>query len=357
VYCFDVETMKYTLERWCMQLGIEVWYHAPCVEAIVEEGRVCGIIVEGKGGREAVLATVCIDASGDGDLAARAGARYASGRLEDGAAQPMTLMFEIDGVPADFVHSESKQVLRERMEESLQRNGVAYDWPIAASENAPYIINVPRPRTAVVQFTHVYGHRATSTREVSRATIGARRQAYESIIAFRQLPGFKDVRLTQTAPALGIREGRRILGDYVLSEEDIRAGRSFEDAIAFGSFGVDIHDPKPGSKVTREQWRRKHKARPYEIPYGCLLPRGLEGLLTAGRCISGTHVAHASYRVTGTCMQMGQAAGVAAAVAAKQNTTPRALSGRALHKRLHELGVGFLERHAKEKAALRTGTK
>jgi len=352
VYCFDVESMKYLLERWCQQLGITVWYHAPIVDAIVEDRLFKGVILEGKSGREAVLAQVCIDATGDGDLAARGGASYAYGRMEDGAAQPMTLMFEIDQMPPGFVHAESKQHLRQEMEAALERNGVEYQWPIGCGENAPYIINVPKTQTAVVQFTHVYGHSALNTQEVSAATIEARRQAYESIEAFRQLPGFENIRLTQTAPALGIREGRRIHGDAVLTEQHIYAGARWEDAVAFGSFGIDIHDPKPGSRATQDQNKKRQRPQPYEIPYGCLLPRGLEGLLVAGRCISGTHVAHSSYRVTGTCMQMGQAAGVAAAMAARQGVAPRRIEGTRLKRRLQDLGAGFLEDHKAARACI-----
>ena len=148
-----------------------------------------------------------------------------------------------------------------------------------------------------------------------------------------------NVRLVQTAPALGIREARRIRGDYVLTLEDAQAGRRFADAVTFGAFGVDIHEPAPGAGIPSGHHARM---KPYEIPYRCLLPQGLDGLLTAGRCISGTHEAHASYRVTGTCMGMGQGAGVAAAWAAAENIAPRRLDGPKLRKRLEDLKCGFL---------------
>jgi hypothetical protein len=126
----------------------------------------------------------------------------------------------------------------------------------------------------------------------------------------------------------------------VLEHADLAAGRRFADAVTVGTFCVDIHEPAPGSGI---ESGHETPMRPYEIPYRCLLPVGLEGLLTAGRCISGSHVAHASYRVTGTCMGMGQAAGVAAAWAAAERTTPRRLPGAELRRRLAGLGCGFLE--------------
>jgi len=140
----------------------------------------------------------------------------------------------------------------------------------------------------------------------------------------------------QTAPAIGVREARHLAGRYTLSLDDLRAGRRFEDGVTFGAFGVDIHDVKPGEKSAHGT-----KIRPYQIPYRCLVPESVRGLLFAGRCISGTHEAHASYRVTGTCMAMGQAAGLAAALAARQGKSPDEIDGRALRQALEARGAGF----------------
>jgi len=126
------------------------------------------------------------------------------------------------------------------------------------------------------------------------------------------------------------------LGRYTLELEDLRAGRRFDDAVTFGAFGVDIHDVKRGEKSAHGT-----KIRPYQIPYRCLLPESIGGLLFAGRCISGTHEAHASYRVTGTCMAIGQAAGLAAAMAAAEGRSPEQVDPVSLRRTLEAKGVGF----------------
>ncbi|MEK7414412.1 MAG: FAD-dependent oxidoreductase [Planctomycetota bacterium] len=336
--CFDVEIMKRELERWCDELKVEYWYHCPVVDAIVENGRVRGAIVEGKWGRRAVLTKVVIDASGEGDFAARAGAEYHLGRASDGLCQPTTLMFEIDGLPHDWVEDTS-QGLYDAMTETIARCKLPWKLPFERANYVPWIINLPQAGTASVQLTHAYRVDSLDTRAVSRATADCRRMVHEAMDILHRLPGFEHIRLRATAAALGIRESRRILGGYILDISDVQTGRHFDDGITFGAFGVDIHEPAPGSGIPSGH---DVKMRPYEIPYRCLLPRGLDGLLTAGRCISGTHEAHASYRVTGTCMGMGQAAGVAAAWAAADGVMPAAISGPALRKRLVGLGCGVL---------------
>ncbi|MBL8994978.1 MAG: FAD-dependent oxidoreductase [Spirochaetia bacterium] len=336
-HCFDVEKMKFVLETWCAELGIEFWYHAQIVDAIVEKGVVRGAVVESKSGREAVIAKVSIDSSGDGDLAARAGAEWEWGREVDGLAQPMTMMFEIDGLPETFLQKNSEW-LYDKMVEAIKTHRLPYTLPVERVNYAPWIVNVPRRGAADVQLTHAYRHKGIDTRELSRATADTRRQANEAVEILRHIPEFENVSLSQTAPAMGIREGRRIVGDYRLEMEDLENGSGHDDAVTFCDFGVDIHEPAPGAGIPSGHHRKmKH----YEIPLRCLLPAGLEGILTAGRCISGSHEAHASYRVTGTCMGMGQAAGLAAAWAAKDGIFPRKIDGKKIRSGLLERGVGF----------------
>ncbi|NOZ22003.1 MAG: FAD-dependent oxidoreductase [Planctomycetes bacterium] len=261
------------------------------------------------------------------------------GRASDGGVQPVTLMFEIDGL-GDYV-GDSAPELYDKMAEAIEREGIDFTLPFKRVNYAPWIILVPRGGAAAVQATHMYGANPLDPRDATKATVEGRRQAHAVTEIFRKIPGLENVRLTGTAPTLGVRETRRVMGDFVLSLEDLVEGRRFDDAVTWGGFGVDIHDPALGSE---EETAHGTGTQPYEIPYRCLLPREADGILTAGRCISGTHEAHASYRVTGTCMGMGQAAGLAAAWAAKEGMTPRQLDGPALKQRLAKHGVGFLER-------------
>ena len=334
---FDTEAMKLLLETLMADAGVTTWYYSFMADTIVEDTQVRGVIVESKSGREAVLAKVVVDCSGEGDVAARAGAPYWLGRMDDGLCQPMTLMFEIEGA-AHYSLAKSTE-LYDQLVEAIDRKELNVELPFGRVNYAPWIIHVPRSDTAVVQATHVYRMNGTDVRDLTRATMDARRQAHELVSVMKHIKGLEDARITQTAPAIGVRETRRICGRHTLDLEDLRAGRRFDDAVTFGAFGVDIHN------VNREEQRESAHGtsiRPYEIPYRCLLPESPAGLLVAGRCISGTHEAHASYRVTGTCMAMGQAAGLAAAMAAAESKAPHQLDGSALKRALAHRGVGFL---------------
>ena len=152
----------------------------------------------------------------------------------------------------------------------------------------------------------------------------------------RKIPGMQNVRLSQTAPSIGIRESRHLEGMYTLTADDVVNGRQFDDAVAFCAFGCDIHEIYPDDPHSQ-----RIAAKPFQIPYRCLVPKTLDGLLFAGRSISGTHEAHASYRVTGTCMAKGQAAGLAAAVATNQNLSLARLDGKTLRKELEHRGANL----------------
>jgi len=334
-WSFDIEAMKLLLEQMLAEAGAACWYHSLVADTIVEGGRVRGVIVESKSGREAVLAKVVVDCTGDGDVAARAGVPYRLGRVPDGACQPMTLMFEIIGV-GDFVQTKAED-LYQQMQAAIQRHELPVELPFGLVNYAPWIINVPRSDAAVIQATHVYQMNPLDVRDLTAATIEARRQAHDLVQVIRRIPGLENVQLVQTAAAIGVREARHLVGRHTLDLEDLRAGRRFDDAVTFGGFGVDIHEVKRG-----ETSAHGTRIRPYEIPYRCLVPESVQGLLFAGRCISGTHEAHASYRVTGTCMAMGQAAGLAGAVAAAENKSPEEIDGVLIRRTLEARGAGLL---------------
>ncbi len=336
-HTFDTEAMKFVLEEMMTEARAEWWYYSMVVDAIVEDGRIRGVIVESKSGREAVLAKVVIDCSGDGDVAARAGVPFDVGRADDGRCQPMTLMFEVEGIGA-YPEQRSSEPLYDRLQEAMAQVGKVL-LPFGRAKNVPWIIHLPRAGKAAVQATHAYGVDATDVRALTRATVEMRRQAHELVKLLRATPHLGGLRLTQTAAAIGVREARRVRGQYCLTLEDINVGRRFEDAVTFGAFPLDVHEVDPAAK---ERTSRIVATQPYEIPYRCLLPLGPAGLLVAGRCISGTHEAHASYRVTGTCMGLGQAAGLAAAMAAADDVAPAALAGTAVNTALAKLGAGLL---------------
>jgi hypothetical protein len=195
-----------------------------------------------------------------------------------------------------------------------------------------------RPDQVGVNFTHIIHVDSTRAEDLTRATLEGRRQAWESISVFRKyVPGMEKCYMISTPSTVGIRESRRIRGEHVLSEEDIRAQRSFPDNICYGSFFIDIHHID-GPGMDPSVWRPPQGFK-YHIPYRVLLPLGVENLLTAGRCVSCTHLALGSIRVMAQCMGMGEAAGTAAALSLRQGSTPRAIEVSTLQARLRQQGA------------------
>lgn len=335
-YTFDMEYMKLILDRLMKQAGIDVLFHSFFALPVVENGVIRGITVENKGGREAYLAKRVIDCTGDGDVAARAGAPFRIGRESDNATQPMTLMFKISNM--DYIQryatSDHGNDLYFLMKRALELNGVKdYEFNFVR----PCLLKLPGYRTGVMQMTHMRGFDATDPRSLSAAETEGRERVNDAMVFFkRYLPQFEEARLEQTATMIGVRESRRITGEYELTLDDMLAGRRFDDGFATCCFGVDIHQP---DGVSQEETGSKYAIRPYQLPYRSLVPLGVENLLVAGRCISGSYEAHASYRVTGDCVAMGQAAGTAAAMSVKERRTPREMDGKRIASVMQEQGA------------------
>jgi hypothetical protein len=194
----------------------------------------------------------------------------------------------------------------------------------------------PYPDEVTVNMTRVTGIDPLDPDDLTRAEVEARRQVTQLVAFFRErVPGFERCRLAATATQIGVRESRRIVGEYVLTRDDVLQARAFDDAVARSAYPIDIHNPAGSGTTTH----RLPPGQSYEIPYRCLLPRGVDGLLVAGRCISTTHEALASARLTPTVMTLGQAAGTAAALAAQENLRPRDVSAALLRERLSAAGV------------------
>jgi hypothetical protein len=194
------------------------------------------------------------------------------------------------------------------------------------------------PDQVSINMTHMVQVDTTNTRNLSTATIEGRRQAHHLTGVFRKIvPGMENCYLISTASSLGTRESRRIVGGVTLTEKDLLSHRAWEDAVCYGSFFIDIHNPAgPGMS---EQTINPEKGFHYQIPYRVMVPQKIENLLVAGRCISVTHEALGSTRVMLTCMALGEAAGTAAALSIQQGTTPRSLPYPLLREQLLHQGV------------------
>lgn len=319
---FDPEIWKHVSERLVLASGSDILFHTFAVAALMEGNRLRGAVVETKSGRFAILAKVVVDCTGDGDVAARAGATFEKGRPQDGLMQPMTMMFRLSGV--NWVQT-PKKTMWDIVQDAIERTGHHFRLPY----EYPHAIHLPNPGEVAVQLVHVRRVDGTNVRDLTRAEIEGRRQTL-AVFDFLQehVKEFSEARLVETATQIGVRETRRIMGDYVLTAKDVLNGQSFEDTVATVTFPMDIHDPSGLGHMegdTNDLGLDGSGGRRgmYDIPFRCLLPRGLEQILVAGRCISGTFEAHASYRVKGPCVAMGQAAGAAAALSATKDIPVR----------------------------------
>jgi PAS domain-containing protein len=324
---FDPEVFKAVALELLDEAGVRFLLHS-FASATVGDGAPEGVVFETKSGPLVIYADAIVDCTGDGDVAAAAGAEYRVGREEDGLVQPMTLMFRM----VEFERPEFARYVRDNPGEW---RGVLGLWSLIEEATRAGDLDLPREdvllfatpheRELSVNSTRIGGVFGTDVWDLSRAEWESRRQMRQ-IVAFlrKYVPGFADAYLAQSGVQVGVRETRRIMGEYVLTGADVVSARRFDDVIARGAYPIDIHNPSGKGTVLK----RLPPGEAYDIPLGCLLPRRVERLLVAGRCISGTHEAHSSYRVTPIAMATGQAGGVCAALAASNRTTPRAVAAR-----------------------------
>lgn len=334
----DYETAKIALTRLLHDEKVTLYLQAQAVDSIMKENRISGIIMASPEGMHASLASVVVDATGNGCVAYHAGADHKIGSDDDNELQPVSLMFKLGGVDDDEAISEGNHTYDVRMPDSGFREfceNAAKAGEIPQNASFVRLYRTARKGECVVNATQDNGIDGTKVADIARAEINLRAQI-PIIIKFlqRNVRGFEGCFLQESASTLGVRETRRIIGDYVLTENDLFAGRRFSDVIVHDAlYNIDIHNPTGGGM------REFTAVRPYDIPYRCILPRGIENLLTAGRCISGTHRAQASYRVMSICMALGQAAGMAAALSCSCDLSPRLLDPGLIQKELMEYGA------------------
>jgi hypothetical protein len=320
---YDPETLKVLWERLAADAGVDLLLHAWATGVRVTDGRVEAIRTWSKGGERWFPADAVVDASGDADVAAMAGAGYddATTTPETQALSTLFILANVDIARASAV---PKAELWERMRTAAQTG----EYRLPRLEGSWH--RTTHPGIVQVHMTRVPGVDATDPVALTRAEVEGRRQVREYHRFLRdRVPGFEASVVVATSPAIGVRESRRVFGDARLTREDVLAGRRFPDEIALCGAPIEDHGAGGGTA-----WDYVADGGVYGIPFGTLLPAGLEGLLVAGRCFSATHDAHASARSMATCMAMGQAAGTAAALAASRGTTPRAIPAADLRARL-----------------------
>ncbi|MCC6305762.1 MAG: FAD-dependent oxidoreductase [Rhodobacteraceae bacterium] len=355
----EPEAVKTVALGMLTEAGVDVLFYTFFAGAIVEEGAITGIFTESKSGRAALLARVVIDCTGDADVAFRAGVPCEKGNAE-GGMQPPTLMFCLAGVDTDrlrmaiagappkartyltdFIPAEyfgqNQQFIVVGLREELAR--AKEERRLDIPNDRTIIITGLRKGEVWINMTRVRGTDGTDARSLTRGEIAGRGQI-DDIVTYlvNYVPGFEHAHFARTAPFLGIRETRRIVGRYVMTEEDVLACRHFDDAIAVASYPIDIH--RPADDGCTLIWCGDC----YDIPYRALLPQKVANLLVAGRSISATHEAMGAIRVMATCMAMGEAAGRAARISVRGNRAPADIDVADLRRQ--QLAAGVYLRNA-----------
>ena len=328
---FDPEELKMLLDEMCAEAGVKVLLHATFVEPIVEGGRAAGARLFGKGGYRTIAAKIVIDATGDGDYAFRAGVPCVLGDGK-GRLMPATMFFRVCNV-------DSKKLIADveaNKHTFHKKDGVSYrgfHWYVTKAIEAGewdlprHCLNMYRgvgPDVWLVNNGRIPNIDATDSESLTRAEIEGRRQTKVMMGFLRKyVPGCENAILMCTGSTVGIRETRHVSGEAVLKVDDVMNGAVPEDSVFLAANSVDVHGGKDNPMVSSY---KTINANWYGVSYRCLVAKGIDNLLLAGRCLSGEPAAAGAVRVMPPCMAMGQAAGTAAALCLKTATTPRSLN-------------------------------
>lgn len=301
------EFMKLALDRICTEYGVKVLFHALVSDVDRNAGEIKNITVSTCSGNIKLTAPIFIDATGDADLSAFAGLEYKLGRDEDGLCQPMTLCFRLGNVDWNRYDRNKADCLYKEM----QKQGIIKN----PRENI-LVFTLPVENIMHLNTTRIVGLNPVDAEDLSASEMTAREQVYEMYKFMKEnIAGLENCALLMSAPEIGIRESRRIVGRYEITREDLLGTKKFDDRIARGTYDIDIHNPSGSGTVIEHIPDNDF----YTIPYRALIPRNADNLIVAGRPISSTHAAHSSFRVMPITTCIGEAAGAASSLAVKHN--------------------------------------
>ncbi len=352
---FENEALKLVAQRMVLESGAEILLDSWVTDVIMEENTIRGVTVFHKGGSENLYARLVIDSSGDGDVAFRSGAPYEIGRKQDQRLQPVSLMFRVGPIDMqalkDYIlaHPEEFRLNADGIKALATQEHIAVNGLIEKLQS--YIIKVDLPirretvlffstgqaNEIIINMSRIADIDPLDAWSLTQAELLGREQMFGLVQFLQQVvPGFGNAHLLAAGARVGVRESRRIVGEYVLTEQDVVGGVHFADAVLRNSYPIDVHPPSP------EEPQFDAFLKPgeyYEIPYRCLVPKKVEQLLVAGRCISATHEAQGSLRTSPACMALGQAAGTAAALSLREEVSPRLLNSDLLRQTLISQGA------------------
>ena len=335
-FCYDPEALKLLLEELCVEAGVKFQYHTKVSAAFKEENKLTTIVTESKSGRQAWRARVFIDTTGDGDLGALAGCAFKVGDAENinteitCPCQPLSLnaLLLVKDAEAlrEFIRfgtpntgENSKQEKKSRIRDAITK--ATGQIPSYANSTLWHVSG----NLCFAMFNHEYGVKPWDAAEITAATVRARADMNNMVHSLRKLGGpWEGIQLVATAEQIGVRDGRRIAGRFMVQTEDIVKGARYDDGVVRVTFGVDVHSltAAHNKELKSGAASKGIKVKPYDIPLRALIAKDVDGLMMAGRCISGDFISHSSYRVTGNAVAMGEAAGVTAALAALSKRLP-----------------------------------
>ncbi len=319
------------LDEKMLEAGVDVLFFTQFVDAHVEDGRVTHVVLFNKSGLFAVPVRAVVDATGDADVAARAGCEVTKGREEDGLMTPASLIFHVDQVDQDALAAAIYEQDSPRFRDLIQDLRAKGEWTF------PYDIfisvQLAQKGTMMINTTRITDVDGTDGRSISRGMMQGRREVHRLMALMRRsFPGFARAQIKSIAPVLGIRETRRIIGDFVLTVADLVEGTDFPDTIGFSGYGWDLPDPKRPSYQPMQGVRRRRDYTP--IPYRVMVPRPIENVICPGRAISVERDVLGPLREQAPCYAMGHAAGLAAVQAVRENLAFRAVDTSALREML-----------------------
>ncbi|MEM0219883.1 MAG: FAD-dependent oxidoreductase [Thermoproteota archaeon] len=352
---FNPEALKFVLEDMVLEAGGKILYYTFVEDVIMKDNEVKGVVIVNKSGRQAVFSKIVIDATGDGDIAALAGVPFESGRREDGKSQPMSLRFMVGNVDfnklSKFLLENDKKsyvdlpliefamvpgngwplekYFKEGVEEGiLEESDIVY-FQAFSVPGMPGVIAFNCPRI-------IGDYKGSNADHLTEAVIQGRKRISRLFKFLKsKIPGFENSYIALVAPMVGVRESRRIVGEYVLTAQDYFDAKKFEDAISRNRYPIDIHLPTDRLPYERTLGLEEY----HEVPYRSIVPTKIENLIVACRALSASFEAHGAIRIQPNMRAIGQAAGVAAALCIKKGVKPRQLDGRELRKVLVEQGA------------------
>ncbi|OYW27746.1 MAG: glucose-inhibited division protein A [Chthoniobacter sp. 12-60-6] len=342
-FCYDPEALKLLLEELCVEAGVKFQYHTKVCAAFREGRRLTTIVTESKSGRQAWKAPVFIDTTGDGDLGFQAGCSFEIGEAAECPCQPLSLnaLLVVQDVeklrefvrfgqpnPGENTDGEKKK----RIKDAIVKSG---HFPSYAGATLWHVSG----NLVFAMMNQEFGIKPWDAAEITAATVRARAEMNLMVNGLRSLGGpWEGIQVVATAEQIGVRDGRRIVGRYVVNKEDLIKGARYDDAVVRATFGVDIHATTADHNKKAPTHSTGIKVKPYDIPLRALIAKEVDGLMMAGRCISGDFIAHASYRVTGNAVGMGEGAGVIAALAAISKRLPHEVPWSEGEARLKAIG-------------------